>query len=168
VQRDPGQHPRIIVRQLGAEVQPLLQIRSAGGELGADREVAPPGPAAALHGNLQLVRQRQREELGARLGQLRQQPGRHTMAGQVEKAALAAGLLDLPGHNSPRRSRRTTGQRTHIDDRQHGRTSRTCHQSILPEARCRRDVIPADPRTMATSHTHGWRFTKRVSTPDVS
>ena len=59
VQREPGQHPRIITGQLGAEVQALLQVRPPGGELGADREEPPPGPPAALHGDLQLVRLRQ-------------------------------------------------------------------------------------------------------------
>jgi alpha-beta hydrolase superfamily lysophospholipase len=80
----------------------------------------PPGPAAALHGDLELVRQWQGEELSARGGQLIQQPGRQAMASHVEKAAFAAGGLDLPGHASPRRSRRRAGQRAHIDDGQCG------------------------------------------------
>jgi hypothetical protein len=55
------------------------------------------------------------------------------MTRYVEKAALAARGLDLPGHTGPHRSRRTTDQRAHIDDRQPGRTIRTCHQPILPD-----------------------------------
>src|SRR5262249_29867938 len=106
-----------VVRQFGAEIQALLQIWPPGGELGADREVAPPGPAAALHGNLQLVRHRQSEELSARIGQLVQQPGWHTMASYVEKAAFAAGGLVLPAPPGLPRSRRATGQRTPVDDR---------------------------------------------------
>src|SRR5215831_11246041 len=57
------------------------------------------------------------------------------MAGDVEKAALAAGGLDLPGHTGPHRSRRATGQWAYIDDRQHGRATRTCHAPILPDTR---------------------------------
>jgi hypothetical protein len=62
MQRDTGQHARIIARQLGAEVQPFLQVRLPGGELAAHREETPPGPAAAFHGDLQLVRRGQRED----------------------------------------------------------------------------------------------------------
>ena len=138
MQRDPGQHPRIIGGQLGAEVQALLLIRLPGGELGAHREEPPPGAAAALHGYLQLVRQRQREELSARLGQLLKQPGRHAMPGHVEEAALAAGGLDLPGHSRPGRRRCPADQRAHVDDRQRGRIARSCHAPILPDARGRR------------------------------
>ena len=120
VQREPGQDARVIAGQLGAEVQPFLQVRLPGGELGAHREETPPGPAAALHGDLQLVRRGQREELSARVGQLVKQPGRHAMARHVEKAALAAGRLDLLRHRSPRRRRSAADQRADVDDRQRG------------------------------------------------
>jgi hypothetical protein len=46
--------------------------------------------------------------------------GRHPRSLVVEKAALAAGGLNLPGHSSPHRSRRATYQRAHIDDRKQG------------------------------------------------
>jgi len=42
------------------------------------------------------------------------------MAGDVEKAALTAGCLDLPGHPGPQRRRRAAGQRAQVDDRQRG------------------------------------------------
>jgi hypothetical protein len=57
------------------------------------------------------------------------------MTRYVEKAALAARGLDLPGHTGPHRSRRATDQWAHIDDRQPGRTTQTCHQPILPDMR---------------------------------
>jgi hypothetical protein len=56
------------------------------------------------------------------------------VAGDVEKAAPAAGGLDLPGHAGARRSRPATDQRAHVDDRQ----TRTWHASILPDASDRR------------------------------
>jgi hypothetical protein len=129
VQREPGSYPRIICWQLGAEIQPFFLIWLPGGELGAHREVASPGPAAALHGDLQLVRHRQREELSARLGQLIQQPGRDAMAGQVEKAVLAAGDLDLLRHRGPRCRRSGAGQRANVDDRQPGCSARRARSS---------------------------------------
>ena len=98
VQREAGQHPRVVGGQLGAEVEAFLQVGLAGGELGADREETPPGPAAAGHGDLQLVGRRQREELGAGLGQPGEQLGGHAVPGHVEEAVLAAGRLDLPRH----------------------------------------------------------------------
>jgi hypothetical protein len=117
MQREPGQHPRIILGQLSAEVQPFLEVRLPGGELAAHREETAPGPAAAFHGDLQLVRRRQREELSARFGQLVKQRGRHAMARHVEKAALAAGPLDLLRHRGARRGRGTADQRGNVDDR---------------------------------------------------
>ena len=117
VQREPGQHARVIARQFGAEVQSFLQVWLPGGELGTHGEEAPPGPAAAFHGDLQLVGLGQREELSAGVGQLAQQFARHAMARHVEKAALAAGHLDLLRHRSPRRHRSAADQRANVDDR---------------------------------------------------
>ena len=42
----PAAHPGVLGAQLGAEVQALLAVGHAGGELTAEREPAPPGPAA--------------------------------------------------------------------------------------------------------------------------
>ena len=141
VQRETRDHPRIIGRQLGTEVQPLLQVRPPGGELGAHREVAAPRPAAALHCDLHLVRHRQREELASRCRELAQQVSRHAVPGHVEEAALAAGRLDLPGYRRTRRRWRVAGQRGHVDDRQPGGAagvSRGIHpDSGHPPARCR-------------------------------
>ena len=44
VQRRAGAHPRMVGRVLGAEVDALLAIGSAGGQLAADRKPAPPSP----------------------------------------------------------------------------------------------------------------------------
>jgi hypothetical protein len=98
VQRQPGAHPGIVAAEFGAEVEPLLQVGPARGEFGTDREVSPPGRAAAGHGDLHLGRLRQREKRGAGRRQPGQQVRRDAVAGDVEEAVLAARRLDLPGH----------------------------------------------------------------------
>src|SRR3546814_6456839 len=62
VQRPALAHPRMIGRQLGAEVQAFLDVGPAGGQLAADREEAAPGPAAPGHGDLHLGLARQGAE----------------------------------------------------------------------------------------------------------
>jgi hypothetical protein len=130
VQRQAGQHPRVVLGQLGAEVEPFLQVRPPGGELAADREIAPPGPAAPRHGDLRLVRRGQGEELGARAGQLIEQLRGHAVAGHVEEAAVPARRLDLLRHRARGRpasdhsARAAASKRRHVDDRQR---RRTCH-----------------------------------------
>jgi len=58
MQRQPGAHPGIVVAEFGAEVEALLQVGPTRGEFGADREVSPPGRAAASHGDFQLGRRK--------------------------------------------------------------------------------------------------------------
>jgi len=126
--------------QLGAEIEPFLQVRLPGGELAADREVTPPGPAAPRHRDLHLVRHGQGEELGARGGQLIEQLRGHAVAGHVEEAAVPARRLNLLRHRpggrpaSDHRARATARKRRHVDDRQR---RRTCHAPIIasPAAR---------------------------------
>src|SRR5579872_1961193 len=67
------------------------------------------------------------------------------MAGCVEKAALAAGRLDLRGHGSPPRTWPATKQRTHVDDRQRRCITRIGHEPILPDAQPGADLLPGQP-----------------------
>jgi hypothetical protein len=129
VQREAGQHPRVVAGQFGAEVQSFLQVRLTRRELAAHREVTPPGAAAPLHGDLHLVRHGEGEELGARGGQLILQLRGHAVAGHVEEAALPAGRLDLLRHAAGRPGGSAVKQRRHVDDRQRRGTS---HTPILP------------------------------------
>ncbi len=113
MQRRAGQDPRVVRGQLGAEVQALLLVGLAGGQLVADAEVAPPGPAAQGHADPQLRLQVLREELPAQVAQPVLQRLVHAVPDDVEEAALPAGLAEPlgdgpPGRGAPRpgRSRR--------------------------------------------------------------
>src|SRR3546814_997671 len=83
-------------RQLAAEVEALLAIGPAGGELAAEREPAAPGAPAPGHGDLLLGRFRQREELSRRRIERADDRLADAVPGHVEEAAGAAGRLDLP------------------------------------------------------------------------
>ncbi|HZR51506.1 MAG TPA: hypothetical protein VFB06_18580 [Streptosporangiaceae bacterium] len=100
VQRQACHHARVVAGQFGAEIQSLLQVGLSRGEFGAHRKVATPGPPAAGHLDLQLVRQRQGEEFRARLGQLAEQVRGHAMPGHVEEAAIATRRLDPFGRTA--------------------------------------------------------------------
>ena len=52
MERRAGKNPRVVRGQLRAEVEALLLVGRAGGELVADAEVAPPGPAPERHADL--------------------------------------------------------------------------------------------------------------------
>src|SRR5205823_10303448 len=95
----------VVVGELGAEVQPLLAVRSPVGQLGPDREVPAPGPAATRHRDRHLVRLGQPEERPAGRVEPGDQARRYAVPGHVEEAGLPAGALDLPGDRVDLRAR---------------------------------------------------------------
>src|SRR5262252_1707485 len=105
MQRRAGQDPGVVGGQLDAEVQPLLLVGLAGGQLVADAEVAPPGPAPQGHANPELLLRVLRKELPTELAQPALQRRVHAVADDVEEPALAARRAEFLG--DPPRSRAT-------------------------------------------------------------
>jgi hypothetical protein len=71
VQRSPGDHERVVNRQLLAEVDAFLQVGPAGRQLVADTEVAAPRAAGERHADPALLLDRFHEELAAQRLELR-------------------------------------------------------------------------------------------------
>jgi hypothetical protein len=115
VKRRAGQDPRIVGGQLGAEVQALLLVGLAGGQLVADTEVAPPGPAPQGHADRQLRPDVLGEELPAELAQATLERCVHPVPDDVEEPALAAGLAETFGDGP--RAGVARDQFAHLDDR---------------------------------------------------
>ncbi len=122
VEGAPGLHSRVVGGQLLAEVEALLLVGPAGGQLPAEGEPAPPCPPGAGHGQLALVRRGQGEEPARRAVERGEQRGIDAVAGDAEEARVAAG-----GIHGPRHSRHRVGagiaapQRAHVDDGHAGR-----------------------------------------------
>ena len=81
---------RMIGRQLGAEIDPFLQVRLARGQLRADREIAAPRTAAARHGDFHLRLEILGKEPAARVLEPALQSLVYSMSDDVEEAGIAA------------------------------------------------------------------------------
>src|SRR5262249_51046341 len=97
------------------EVQTLLLVGLAGGQLVADAEVAAPGPAPQGHADRQLRLEVLREELPAEFAQPALQSRIDAVPDDVEESALAAGRAELLG--DPPRGRAIRAEFAHVDDR---------------------------------------------------
>ena len=127
MQRPAGGDAGMVGGQLAAEVEPFLQVRAAGGQLAAQREVPAPGAPALAHGNGGLGLFRQREETAAGGLQRSQNAVADPVTADIEKAVGAAGGADLLGD---RRALRPPAaeQWRHVDDGQAG----AAHLGIIP------------------------------------
>src|SRR5262249_62246187 len=95
------QRERIARGQLGAEVEALLLVRLAGGQLIADAEVAPPGPAPQGHADRELRLQGLCEELPAEVAEPTLQRRIHAVPDDVEEPALSACPAERLGRGPP-------------------------------------------------------------------
>ena len=95
-------HSRVVVVELGAEVQTFLQIRLSGGELATDRKIAAPGSTAARHVDAHLFGLVAGEELARTREQAVGQLGSDVVTDQVEEAELAAGEIEIARDRCPR------------------------------------------------------------------
>jgi hypothetical protein len=85
---------RMVRTELGAEVQPLLEIGDTRGELAADREPTPPRTTGPRHRDLGLLTVRQREEPASGCVELALEVGVHAMAHDGEEPHLPTGGVD--------------------------------------------------------------------------
>jgi hypothetical protein len=97
VKRYAGADARMIGRELRAEIDSLLHVGLAGGELAADGEVSAPRTTAARHTDIRLVRYWEREKFAAGGIEARKQIGGNTVARRVEESSVAACRFDRAG-----------------------------------------------------------------------
>ncbi len=110
VQRHARRHARMVVAQLGAEVQALLPVGAAGRQLAAEREPAAPGAAAERHRVAGLGLFGQVEEAVAQGFEALAERLVDAVADDVEEAVGAAGVADA--------LRDLAGRGAKIDERQ--------------------------------------------------
>ncbi len=77
--------------ELGPEVDPFFQVRDTRGQLGADREPSPPGPAGAGHLDLRLLGLGQGEELSCERVQIGTKGRVYLVPHDVEEPRIPAG-----------------------------------------------------------------------------
>ena len=97
MQRQTGCDPGVVGPELRAEVEALLAVGPAGGELGPDREPAAPGPAAPLHRHERLLLLGQGEKRSRQAVEAVAEPGVDPVAHDGEAPVGAAGGIDLGG-----------------------------------------------------------------------
>ena len=133
-----------------AEVEALLLVRLAGGQLVADPEVATPRATTKGHADLEFCLQVLREELPAQVAQTTLQRLIHAVTDDVEKTALPARLAKAFGDSLLCRAPRD--QVAHVNDRDVREVTRWSHEKTptstgQPErAAVSRMVCPAGAR----------------------
>ena len=95
VQRRCGDHARIALVELRAEVEPFLVVGNAGRQFTADRKVAAPRAPAEIHPDAQLLRGVEREERPARRFEPRRQRTIDTVPDYIEETGVATRRADL-------------------------------------------------------------------------
>ena len=142
VQRPSGPHPRIVGRELLAEVDAFLHVGATRGELAAHREPTSPGAPALGHGDVRLLVVAQGEELPRQSVEPLDHVGGNAVSGHEEEAGGPAGA-----DRSPWRSRgpRRTGHRCRGAAAPHrspeGRApASVCRNRAKPDGG--RDVVP--------------------------
>jgi hypothetical protein len=96
--RPPGPHARIVWRQLRAEVDALLAVGHARGQLTPDGEPAPPRPTGPLHCDACLLGIGPPEEGSSRGIEPLLQVGIDAVTCDQEEPVLAARPIDLARH----------------------------------------------------------------------
>ncbi len=114
VEGRPVADPWVIGAELGAEVDALLQVGHAGGELAAHGEPPPPRPPAPGHGDLGLLLLGQVEEGPGQLVEPGRQLRVEAVADDVEEADLPTGGVELLGDGTG--VARTGHEGTDVDD----------------------------------------------------
>ncbi len=84
----------MIGRKLRAEIDALLHVGLAGGELAANGEVSAPRPSAARHADLELLGFGKGEECAAGGVEPGEKVGGNAVARGVEEPGVAAGGFD--------------------------------------------------------------------------
>ena len=92
-------HQRVIVTQLGAEVEALLAIGSAGCELAANRKIPAPGSAAFFHSDRELLFKILIEKPSAQFFQAALKGIVHSVPGDVEESRFATSPADLSSYD---------------------------------------------------------------------
>src|SRR6185312_13956545 len=144
VQRPAGADARMVGAELAAEIESLLAVGLARGELAAEREPAAPGDATQRHGDRRLLRLGQGEKAATRGIEAAEAVLGDTVAAHIEEAAIAAGPVDRPRDILARFAIGGGVQRRHVDHRQgrggghdspsrNGRTANGCGARWVPE-----------------------------------
>ena len=94
VQRHARRDARMRLAQLGAEVQALLPVGTARGQLAAERKPAAPGPAAERHGVACLGLFRKGEEAAAQVVEAQAERRVDAVADDIEEPVRAARFAD--------------------------------------------------------------------------
>ena len=115
MERQPGHHRGMVACELGTEINALLQIRLAGGELISHREVTPPGTAPAGHRNAHFRRKILLEKSAAQILQLILQGFVHAVIDDIKESAVAASPSDFGGDGLTFQG--VAEQRSNINDR---------------------------------------------------
>ena len=94
MQRSAGLHKRMIITKLSTEVDSFFQIRFAGRQFAADREVSSPGSTTTRHSDLEFCLEILSEELSADFLEPLLEVFIDPMIDDVKETAVAAGLSD--------------------------------------------------------------------------